>query len=48
VQQAIDRIKALQSVTRATGMKTTRSVNDILGRLGVDDLAAVAAVVFKQ
>jgi hypothetical protein len=47
-QIAIDKIKALQSVTRATGMKTTRSINDVLGTLGVDDLAAVAAVVFEQ
>jgi hypothetical protein len=47
-QQAVDKIKALQSVTRATGMKTTRSINDVLNQLGTDDLAAVAAVVFQQ
>jgi hypothetical protein len=47
-QQAVDKIKALQSVTRATGMKTTRSINDVLNQLGTNDLAAVAAVVFQQ
>jgi len=47
-QQAVEKIKALQSVTRATGMKTTRSINDVLNQLDTNDLAAVAAVVFPQ
>jgi len=47
-QQAVDKIRALQSVTKATGMRTTRSINDVLNQLCTEDLAAVAAVVFPQ
>lgn len=47
-QQAVDKIQALQRVTEQTGMRTTRSVNDILSTLGAEDLAQVAMVVFKK
>ena len=47
-QQAIDKIQALQRVTVQTGMRTTRSINDILSTLGAEDLAQVAMVVFKE
>ena len=47
-QDAIDKIQALQRVTKETGFRTTRSVNDILAVLNAEDLAQVAMVVFKQ
>ncbi len=47
-QQAIEKIQALQRVTQQTGMRTTRSINDILSTLGAEDLAQVAMVVFKK
>jgi hypothetical protein len=41
-QQAIDKILALQELTRSTGTRTTRAVNSILQALSDDDLTVVA------
>lgn len=42
VKAAVERILALQELSRLTGVKTYRTVNDILTSLPGDVLAAVA------
>jgi hypothetical protein len=42
VKAALDRIRALQELTQATGVKTNRTVNEILVSLPPDVLMAVA------
>ena len=41
-RHAVDAVLALRALTRETGTKTTRSVNNILQRLSDDDLTVVA------
>jgi hypothetical protein len=46
-QDIVDKILALRRMTADSGFKTTRSQNDLLERLSADDLAAVAAALYK-
>jgi len=45
-EEVVTKIEALRKMTRESGFKTTRSVNDLLERLNPDDLAAVAAALY--
>lgn len=40
-RKIFNQVSALRKYTALTGFKTTRSQNEILARLGADDLAAV-------
>lgn len=42
------KIVALRKLTRSTGMKTTKSQNDLLQVLSATDLAAVAQALAEQ
>jgi hypothetical protein len=42
VKEALERIEALHELTRSTGVKTYRTVNEILASLPADVLTAVA------
>jgi len=46
--EAVHKIQALMQVTKATGMITRRSQNEILGNLSTEDLAAVARVLYTN
>jgi hypothetical protein len=45
-QQTVAKIKALQNLTATMGMRTNRSVLDILNKLNAEDLAAVSLVLY--
>lgn len=45
LQQVVVSVLALRAITARTGMRTTRSQNDILGALNNQDLAAVACAL---
>jgi hypothetical protein len=47
-KDAVEKVKALQRLTTATGFISKRSVGEILGKLNADDLAAVAAVLYAK
>lgn len=47
-QEIVAKVKALQNLTAQTGMRTTRSVLDILNKLGAEDLAAVSRVLYPE
>lgn len=47
-QQVIAKIKALQNLTATTGMRTNRSVLEILNKLDAEDLAAVSLVLYPS
>jgi hypothetical protein len=47
-QQVVDKIKALHNLTATTGMRTNRSVLDILNKLDAEDLAAVSLVLYPS
>jgi hypothetical protein len=44
-KNALDRVKALRNLSKETGMKTTRSQNEILQALPPTDLAVVAVAL---
>jgi hypothetical protein len=44
-QHAVDAVLALRALTRETGTKTTRTVNNILQKLSDEDLTIVAQVL---
>lgn len=47
-QQTVAKIQALQNLTATTGMRTNRSVLDILNKLDAEDLAAVSLVLYPS
>jgi hypothetical protein len=47
-REIVSKVKALQNLTAQTGMRTTRSVLDILNKLGAEDLAAVSRVLYPS
>ena len=47
-QEIVAKVKSLQNLTAQTGMRTTRSVLDILNKLNAEDLAAVSRVLYPS
>jgi len=47
-QQVVAKIKALQNLTATMGMRTNRSVLEILNKLDAEDLAAVSLVLYPS
>jgi hypothetical protein len=47
-QQVVAKVQALQNLTATTGMRTNRSVLDILNKLDAEDLAAVSLVLYPS
>lgn len=47
-REIVAKVKALQNLTAQTGMRTTRSVLDILNKLNAEDLAAVSRVLYPS
>jgi hypothetical protein len=44
--EAVEKIRALQNFEKRTGMKCTRSMSEIMGRLTPDELARVSEELF--
>lgn len=47
-QEIIDKIRSLQKLTSTTGMRTTRSQTELLGKLGSEDLSQVTLVLYPD
>ena len=47
-KRAVNAVLALRELTRSTGTKTTRAVNNILQRLSDDDLTIVAQALREE
>ena len=47
-QKIVEQIRALRKMTRETGFRTTRTINDLLGQLDANDLGAVAVELEQQ
>ena len=46
-QEIVDKIRAMQNLTKASGMRTTRSQTELLERLNAEDLSQVSLVLYS-